>query len=151
MPHAATRPIDGLGGLIGAVSQSPRHRTSVNGKVTDLVYEERDPAIFMQVKRTAADGFVALTLAGTETAEVRLVPAADETGAPVAVCTAGLKDDRVAYWEPAKLVAEVRRRSTSGNPAILHTDMDSGHQGSADLASEYGQKALFWAFAMRCV
>lgn len=70
---------------------------------------------------------------------------------PPLLCTAGLKDDRVAYWEPAKLVAEVRRRSTSGNPALLHTDMDSGHQGSADLASEYGQKALFWAFAIRCV
>lgn len=70
---------------------------------------------------------------------------------PPLLCTAGLKDDRVAYWEPAKLVAEVRRRSTSGNPALLHTDMDSGHQGSADLKSEYKQKALFWAFAMRCV
>lgn len=70
---------------------------------------------------------------------------------PPLLCTAGLKDDRVAYWEPAKFVAEVRRRSTSGNPALLHTDMDSGHQGSADLTSEYKQKALFWAFAMRCV
>lgn len=70
---------------------------------------------------------------------------------PPLLCTAGLKDDRVAYWEPAKLVAEVRRRSTSGNPALLHTDMDSGHQGSADVESEYQQKALFWAFAMRCV
>jgi oligopeptidase B len=29
--------------------------------------------------------------------------------------------------------------------------MDSGHQGSADIKSEYQQKALFWAFAMRCV
>ena len=74
-----------------------------------------------------------------------------EAAYPPLPCTAGLKDDRVAYWEPAKLVAEVRRRSTSGNPALLHTDMDSGHQGSADLTSEYNQKALFWAFAMRCV
>ncbi|HEV2598070.1 S9 family peptidase [Sphingopyxis sp.] len=70
---------------------------------------------------------------------------------PPLLCTAGLKDDRVAYWEPAKLVAEVRRRSTSGNPAMLLTDMDSGHQGSADIKSEYREKALFWAFAMRCV
>lgn len=70
---------------------------------------------------------------------------------PPLLCTAGLKDDRVAYWEPAKLVAEVRRRSTTGNPALLLTDMDSGHQGSADLKSEYREKALFWAFAMRCV
>jgi len=70
---------------------------------------------------------------------------------PPLLCTAGLKDDRVPYWEPAKLVAEVRYKSTSGNPAILKTDMDSGHQGSGDLKSEYGEKALFWAFAMRCV
>src|SRR3546814_14747276 len=39
----------------------------------------------MGVKRTAAGGFVALTLAGPETAEVRLVPAADETAAPAPV------------------------------------------------------------------
>lgn len=70
---------------------------------------------------------------------------------PPLLCTAGLKDDRVAFWEPAKLVAEVRRRSTSGNPAMLLTDMDSGHQGSADIKSEYREKALFWAFAIRCV
>lgn len=61
------------------------YRTSADGKVTDLVYEEKDPAIFMQVKRTAADGFIALTLAGPETAEVRLVSAADETAAPAIV------------------------------------------------------------------
>lgn len=70
---------------------------------------------------------------------------------PPLLCTAGLKDDRVPYWEPAKLVAEVRHRSTSGNPALLLTDMDSGHQGSGDLKSEYREYALFWAFAMRCV
>lgn len=70
---------------------------------------------------------------------------------PPLLCTAGLKDDRVPYWEPAKLVAEVRHRSTSGNPALLLTDMDSGHQGSADLASAYREMALFWAFAIRCV
>ena len=70
---------------------------------------------------------------------------------PPLLCTAGLKDDRVPYWEPAKLVAEVRYRSTSGNPAILRTDMDSGHQGSGDLKSEYAEKALFWSFAIRCV
>jgi Protease II len=70
---------------------------------------------------------------------------------PPLLCTAGLKDDRVSYWEPAKFVAEVRHKSTSGNPALLLTDMESGHQGSADLASEYREKALFWAFAIHCV
>lgn len=70
---------------------------------------------------------------------------------PPLLCTAGLKDDRVPYWEPAKLVAEVRYKSISGNPAMLLTDMDSGHQGSGDVKSEYGEMALFWAFATRCV
>lgn len=56
---------------------------------------------------------------------------------PPLLCTTGLKDDRVAYWEPPKLVATVRHKSTSGNPAMLLTDMDSGHQGSGDLKSEY--------------
>lgn len=70
---------------------------------------------------------------------------------PPLLCTAGLKDDRVSYWEPAKLVAEVRHRSTSGNPAMLITDMHAGHQGSADIRSEFQEKALFWAFARNCV
>src|SRR3546814_2361465 len=55
------------------------YRTSVDGKVTALVYAEKDPATFMGVKPTPAGGFVALTLAGQETAEVRLVHGADET------------------------------------------------------------------------
>lgn len=70
---------------------------------------------------------------------------------PPLLCTAGLKDDRVAYWEPAKLVAQVRHLSTSGNPAMLLTDMHAGHQGSADMRSEFSEMALFWAFAQRCV
>lgn len=69
---------------------------------------------------------------------------------PPLLCTAGLKDDRVPYWEPAKLVAEVRHRSTSGNPAMLLTDMHAGHQGSADMRSEFEEMALFWAFAEHC-
>src|SRR5690606_34290737 len=58
------------------------YRTSLDGKTTQLVYEEEDPAIFMGVRRTAAAGFVALTLAGPETAEVRLIRATAETSPP---------------------------------------------------------------------
>src|SRR3546814_1300592 len=39
----------------------------------------------MGFKRTAAGGFVSLKLAGPETAEVRLISAADETAAPAPV------------------------------------------------------------------
>ena len=61
------------------------YRTPVKGGPRVLVYEERDPAIFMQIERTAADGFVAITLSGPDTSEVRLIRAADETAAPVLV------------------------------------------------------------------
>ncbi len=70
---------------------------------------------------------------------------------PPVLCTAGLKDDRVPYWEPAKLVAALRDCSTSGNPAILRLDPDSGHQASGDRESEFAQAALLWAFARHCV
>jgi len=70
---------------------------------------------------------------------------------PPVLCTAGLKDDRVPYWEPAKLVANIRRHSTSGNPAVLLLNPDSGHQESDDQNSEFAQAALFWAFALHCV
>ena len=70
---------------------------------------------------------------------------------PPLLCTAGLKDDRVPYWEPAKLVANIRHLSTGGNPAVLRLDPDSGHQQSDDLDREFAQAALFWAFAQHCV
>ena len=70
---------------------------------------------------------------------------------PPVLCTAGLKDDRVPYWEPAKLLANIRHLSTSGQPAVLHLNPDSGHQESDDRNAEFAQAALFWAFAQRCV
>jgi oligopeptidase B len=70
---------------------------------------------------------------------------------PPILCTAGLKDDRVPYWEPAKFVANIRERSTNDNPAILLLDPDSGHQSSGDRASEFAKAATFWAFAEQCV
>lgn len=69
---------------------------------------------------------------------------------PPVLCTAGLKDDRVPYWEPAKLVANIRHHSTSDQPAILALNPDSGHQESDDLDTLHAQVALFWAFACRC-
>jgi oligopeptidase B len=66
---------------------------------------------------------------------------------PPLLCTAGLKDDRVSYWEPWKLVAAVRHEPTSKNPAVLLLDVESGHQGSGNRAAELSQMALFWAFA----
>ena len=70
---------------------------------------------------------------------------------PAVLATAGLLDDRVGFWEPAKWVAKLRERSTSGKPMMLHTNMHAGHQGNADLSHVLRQEALFWAFAIEAV
>ncbi len=70
---------------------------------------------------------------------------------PPVLCTAGLKDDRVPYWEPAKLLANIRHHSQSANPAVLVLDPDSGHQASGDQHSQFAEAALLWAFAQACV
>ena len=71
---------------------------------------------------------------------------------PPLLCTAGLKDDRVPYWEPGKLIANIRHHAAAGgNPAVLLLNPDSGHQESDDRNVEFAQAALFWTFARRCV
>ncbi|MGE4429473.1 MAG: S9 family peptidase [Sphingobium sp.] len=70
---------------------------------------------------------------------------------PPLLCTAGLKDDRVPYWEPAKLIAHVRHRSQADNPAVMVLHPDSGHQSSGDQDSEFAEAAMLWAFAQTCV
>src|SRR5690606_8992493 len=58
------------------------YRSPVDGGDAVLIHEEHDPAIFMQVARTAANGFVALTLGGPDISEVHLIAAGAETAAP---------------------------------------------------------------------
>jgi oligopeptidase B len=70
---------------------------------------------------------------------------------PPLLTTAGLKDDRVGYWEPAKLVAAVRAQSTSTHPAMLLTDMAAGHQASGGRDDQNRKMARFFAFAQGCV
>lgn len=70
---------------------------------------------------------------------------------PPVLTTAGIKDDRVSYWEPAKFVAAIRAQSTSGAPALLRTDMAAGHQASGGRLDMLRQYARFWSFAQSCV
>ena len=70
---------------------------------------------------------------------------------PPVLCTAGLKDDRVPYWEPAKLLANIRRYSTSNAPALLLLNPDSGHQESDQPQNVLQQTAQLWAFAEHCI
>lgn len=66
---------------------------------------------------------------------------------PAILATAGLRDDRVSYWEAAKWVANLRRQTTGKAPILFLTDMTAGHQAAAGRSSQYRQIALFWAFA----
>lgn len=70
---------------------------------------------------------------------------------PPLLCTAGLKDDRVPYWEPAKLIANIRHLAGTDQPAILRLNLDSGHQASSGQDSAWTEAAWLWAFAQHCV
>ena len=70
---------------------------------------------------------------------------------PRVLATAGLRDPRVGYWEPAKWVAKLRTHSRSGQPILFRVNMAGGHQSSSGSADALGQMALFWAFAQASV
>ena len=46
---------------------------------------------------------------------------------PAVLGVAGWNDPRVAVWQPGKFVAAVQQASTSGRPALLLVNYDSGH------------------------
>ena len=70
---------------------------------------------------------------------------------PRVLATAGLRDDRVSYWEPAKWVAKLRECSSSGQPVLFRVNMTAGHQSSSGASDALAQMALFWAFAQASV
>jgi oligopeptidase B len=79
---------------------------------------------------------------------------------PACFLTAGLHDPRVGYWEPAKLVAQLRcvladRNKTSDDdddddvPLIcLKTDMSAGHAGASDRYKYLKELAFDYAFLL---
>ncbi|RAK51373.1 S9 family peptidase [Phenylobacterium deserti] len=70
---------------------------------------------------------------------------------PPILATAGIRDDRVSYWEPAKWVAELRHTGTGRAPVLFETNMAAGHQASSGLSDQHRQMGRFWAFADLCV
>ena len=66
---------------------------------------------------------------------------------PMVLATAGLRDDRVSYWEPAKWVAKLRAHTSSGRPILFRVNMTAGHQSASGASDALAQMALFWAFA----
>ncbi len=67
---------------------------------------------------------------------------------PPTLATTAIGDDRVGFWEPAKWIANLRRRSTSGKPMLLHTETAGGHQGASGRFDELAQLARMYAFAI---
>jgi oligopeptidase B len=63
----------------------------------------------------------------------------------------GLSDPRVTYWEPAKWIARLRDRSTSGAPMLLKINMEAGHGGSSGRWDRLKEVARDYAFAIWAV
>ncbi|MEZ5853485.1 MAG: S9 family peptidase [Hyphomicrobiaceae bacterium] len=61
----------------------------------------------------------------------------------------GLTDPRVTYWEPAKWIARLRERNTSGNMVLLQINMEAGHGGASGRFEALKEVALDYAFALK--
>ncbi|MBS0244693.1 MAG: prolyl oligopeptidase family serine peptidase, partial [Proteobacteria bacterium] len=55
----------------------------------------------------------------------------------------------VTYWEPAKWIARLREKNTSGNMVLLKINMDAGHGGASGRFEALKEVALDYAFALK--
>lgn len=70
---------------------------------------------------------------------------------PPILAVAGLTDPRVTYWEPAKWVARLRRRTSGRNPVLFKINMEAGHAGASGRFSRLEEIAYIYAFALKVV
>ncbi len=70
---------------------------------------------------------------------------------PALLVSAGLHDAQVAYWEPAKYVARLRRLSSSAQPVLFRIDLGAGHQGVSGRYSSVRETLLGYAFGLHCM
>lgn len=70
---------------------------------------------------------------------------------PAVLATTSVTDDRVGYWEPAKWIARLREKSTSGRPVLLRVDTQGGHGGASGTEAALRLAASFNAFAIWAV
>lgn len=57
----------------------------------------------------------------------------------------GINDQRVGYWEPAKMVSKLRANKTDDNLILLKTDLSSGHGGGSGRFAGLEQLAYKYA------
>ncbi|MBQ4803090.1 prolyl oligopeptidase family serine peptidase [Aquimarina sp. MMG015] len=68
---------------------------------------------------------------------------------PATLVTGGMKDGRVAIWDPAKFVAKLREYNKEDNPILFAVKFDEGHAGTgASKTGYYEVYANTFAFAL---
>jgi oligopeptidase B len=67
---------------------------------------------------------------------------------PHMLITAGLNDQRVKYWEPAKWTAKLRDMKTDDNILLLKTNMGAGHGGASGRYERLKEVAFEYAFIL---
>ncbi len=71
------------------------------------------------------------------------------TAYPAIYMRAGINDNQVAYWEPAKYVAKLRTLKTNPNaPVIFHVALESGHGGASGRYDALKERAQVFAFML---
>lgn len=67
---------------------------------------------------------------------------------PWLLITAGIGDDQVPYWQPAKWTARLRALKTDVNPLLLHTNLQAGHGGHSGFSGSMRETATIYAFLL---
>jgi oligopeptidase B len=70
---------------------------------------------------------------------------------PHILATAGLFDDQVTYWQPAKWTAKLRATKTDDNLLLLKTNMGAGHGGDSGRYDQLREIAFLYAYFLRSV
>ncbi len=69
---------------------------------------------------------------------------------PSVLATGGLHDPRVGYWEPAKWIANIRRKTdTSDNLVLLKIDLGAGHFSMSGRFDKLKELAVEYAFLLK--
>lgn len=93
-----------------------------------VIYEERDPAFFINVRTTASGGYVVIRILNGAMSEVRLVPMATPTAKPILVepRTAGLRYD-VDDWNDQLIV--MTDADGASDFKVMKTSIDAPGRG----------------------
>ena len=67
---------------------------------------------------------------------------------PAVYLRTSLNDSQVPYWEAAKYAARLREVSTSGQPVILHINLDAGHGGASGRYEALKERAEVLSFML---